>query len=511
MTFPRASGLLLHPTSLPGGHGIGDLGPAARRFVDQLAMAGQHYWQILPLAPTSAGNSPYSALSSFAGNPLLISFDDLLQEGMADPTLLDTLPPNRDHGVDYGEVTQGKLAALDRVCADFLKRPSHDDLWADFEIFRARHDADWLDDYALYTVLKARHGGAAWQDWNTLYVKRDPIGMGEARHTLGFEIRKVKVQQFLFFRQWGRLRAHAADRGVKIIGDMPIFVAGDSADVWAQPHLFELDGMGRPTLVAGVPPDYFSATGQRWGNPLYRWDAHRHEGFAWWKKRLAKTLETVDLVRIDHFRGFEAYWEIQAHEPTAINGRWVPAPGYELFQALRDALGDVPVIAEDLGIITPEVERLRDHFGFPGMRVLPFEWGDDFYPERYDPCRFPENRVFYTGTHDNDTILGWFNAVGGAHSRTGQAMLSYLGSDGAAPHWDFIRFALNTNALTAIMPVQDVLGLGTAARMNVPGRADNNWAWRLAPDQLDDGALARLRDLTAAAGRLVGAGAAGTV
>lgn len=307
MTFARSSGILLHPSSLSGGHGIGDLGPAARQFLDQLADAGQSWWQILPLSPTSAGNSPYSALSTFAGNPLLISFDDLVAEGLADAAILDRLPANREHGVDFGEVITGKLAALDEVCAAFLRRGGDDDLWGDFELFRARHEADWLDDYALFVALKNRHGGRAWQDWNALYVVRDTIGLAEARHSLGAEIRRIKVQQFLFFRQWDRLRKHASARGVKIIGDIPIFVAGDSADVWSRPHLFELDPAGRPTRVAGVPPDYFSATGQLWGNPLYRWDTHQAEGFAWWHLRMAKTLEMVDLVRIDHFRGFESY------------------------------------------------------------------------------------------------------------------------------------------------------------------------------------------------------------
>ncbi len=498
----RASGLLLHPTSLPGGHGIGDMGPEARAFVDQLAEAGQVIWQILPLAPTSAGNSPYSALSTFAGNPLLVSFDDLVAEGLADAAILSRLPANKPEGVDFGEVTHAKLAALDEVCAAFLRRPSDDDAWADYELFRARHEADWLDDYALYTVLKDRHKGRPWWEWNALYVSRDPIGIGEVRHTLGFEIKKVKVQQFLFFRQWQKLKEHANARGVRIMGDIPIFVAGDSADTWSRPDLFELDATGRATLVAGVPPDYFSATGQLWGNPLYRWDAHRAEGFAWWQKRLAKTLELVDLVRIDHFRGFESYWEIPAHETTAINGRWAPAPGYELFQSLRDRFGELPIIAEDLGIITPEVERLRDHFQFPGMRVLPFEWGEDFHPESYDPNRFSANTVYYTGTHDNDTILGWFAHIGGEGSRSGRAMLDYLGSDRTAIHWDFIRFTLNTNSRFAVMPVQDVLGLGTEARMNVPGKAEGNWAWRLAPGQLRREHLERLRELTEASGRL---------
>ncbi|MFM2045506.1 MAG: 4-alpha-glucanotransferase [Pseudomonadota bacterium] len=503
MSLPRSSGVLLHPTSLPGGHGIGDLGPEARRFVDQLADAGQSWWQILPLAPTSAGNSPYSALSTFAGNPLLISFDDLIAEGLADPAIVAQLPANGTGEVDFGAVLSAKLTALDTVCADFLRRSPEDELWADFELFRARHEADWLDDYALFVALKDRHRGRAWQDWNALYVVRDPIGLSEARHSLGGEIRRIKVQQFLFFRQWERLRAHAHARGIKIIGDIPIFVAGDSADVWSKPHLFELDHSGRPTLVAGVPPDYFSATGQLWGNPLYRWQAHKDEGFAWWQMRMAKTLEMVDLVRIDHFRGFESYWEIPAGEETAINGRWVPAPGYELFQALRDRFGDVPVIAEDLGIITPEVERLRDHFGFPGMRVLPFEWGEDFQPHRSESHRHPENRVFYTGTHDNDTIIGWWRSVGGEGSEIGRAMLDYLHSNRSAPHWDFIRYGLETNAAVAVVPVQDILGLGSESRMNVPGKADGNWGWRLQPGQFDHHAVQGLRALTERTGRLV--------
>lgn len=504
MTTPRASGLLLHPTSLPGGHGIGDMGPAARAFLAQMQAAGQSVWQILPLAPTSLGNSPYSALSSFAGNPLLISFDDLVADGFCDAGLLEKLPGNDAPRVDYDGVAAAKLAALDIVAGDFLKRSSDDEEWSDFELFRARNDAEWLDDYALYTVLKARHHGRAWLDWNAAYATRDTIGIGEARHTLSFDIKKVKVQQFLFFRQWMRLKKDANERGIRIMGDIPIFVAGDSADVWSRRDLFELDERGHPHVVAGVPPDYFSATGQRWGNPLYRWDAHRAEGFSWWHRRIAKTLETVDMVRIDHFRGFESYWEIPAHEETAMHGRWVPAPGYELFQSLKDRFGELPIIAEDLGVITPEVERLRDHFGFPGMRVLPFEWGDHFEPWHYDPNRYAAHSVFYTGTHDNDTILGWVASRGGLESELGQRIRSYLNTDGRELHWDFIRFALGVNSELVITPVQDVLGLGSEGRMNVPGLPDGNWGWRLKPEQWREEDVERLRDLTAAAGRLAG-------
>lgn len=502
MIDQRASGILMHPTSLPGGHGIGDLGPAARRFLEQLEMAGQQVWQILPLAPTSMGNSPYSALSSFAGNPLLISFDDLVADGFAPASLLDGLPGNEAPRVDYDRVAGAKLAALDQVADAFLKRAPEDAEWGDFELFLARNEAEWLDDFALYTVLKARHGGSAWMGWEPLLATRDAVELDAAREALGHDIAKVKVIQFLFFRQWLRLKAEANRRSIRIMGDIPIFVAGDSADVWANRHLFEMADDGSPTLVAGVPPDYFSATGQRWGNPLYRWDAHRAEGFAWWHRRILKTLETVDMVRIDHFRGFESYWEIPASEETAINGRWVPAPGYELFQSLRDRFGELPIIAEDLGIITPEVERLRDHFGFPGMRVLPFEWGENFDPGQYDPNRYSANSVFYTGTHDNDTIMGWFNSLGGRDSDRGRTILHYLGSDGWAPQWDFIRFALGVNSRLTITPLQDVIGLGTEARMNIPGLPDGNWGWRLQAELLTDGHLTYLRQLTAAAGRV---------
>lgn len=502
MSEQRVSGILLHPTSLPGGHGIGDMGPAARRFLQQLQAAGQVIWQILPLAPTSLGNSPYSALSSFAGNPLLISFDDLVAEGLAEPALLTTLPDNAAPRVDYDRVARAKLEALDHVATEFLKRRPEDELWSDFELFCAHHDAEWLAEYALYTVLKARHDGAAWMDWNAAYATRDPLAMEEAQDALSHDIAKVKVQQFLFFRQWTRLKEDANGRGIRIMGDIPIFVAGDSADVWSRRDLFELDENGRPLVVAGVPPDYFSATGQRWGNPLYRWQAHRDEGFAWWCRRIQRTLETVDLVRIDHFRGFESYWEIPATEETAINGRWAPAPGYELFQALLDRCGPLPIVAEDLGIITPAVEKLRDHFGFPGMRVLPFEWGEDFNPASYDPNRYSANSVFYTGTHDNDTIMGWFRSLGGHDSDRGRTILAYLGSDGWAPQWDFIRFALGVNSIMTITPLQDLLGLGSDARMNIPGQPDGNWGWRLQAEMLTDGHLSYLRQLTQAAGRL---------
>lgn len=502
MTDQRISGILLHPTSLPGGHGIGDLGPAARHFLGQMARAGQRIWQILPLAPTSLGNSPYSALSSFAGNPLLISFDDLIAEGLADAALVADLPGNDAGRVDYDRVATAKLAALDNVTRQFLKRRDADELWSDFALFCADQGEAWLDEYALYTVLKARHDGLPWMAWDAAYAGRDPLALADARETLALAIEQIKVQQFLFFRQWARLKAEAGRRGIRIMGDIPIFVAGDSADVWSRRDLFELDEDGRPLVVAGVPPDYFSATGQRWGNPLYRWEAHRAEGYEWWCRRISHTLTTVDMVRIDHFRGFESYWEIPASEETAIHGRWVEAPGYDLFQTLLDRCGPLPIIAEDLGIITPAVERLRDHFGFPGMRVLPFEWGEDFDPSRYDPDHYSANSVFYTGTHDNDTIMGWFDNMGGRDSARGRTMLAYLGSDGWAPHWDFIRFALGVNSRITITPLQDLLGLGSNARMNIPGQPDGNWGWRLAPALLTDGHLDYLRQLTAAAGRL---------
>ena len=496
MRLPRRSGVLLHPTSLPGRFGIGDLGPAAEAFVGFLADAGQRWWQILPLGPTGHGHSPYQSHSSIAGNRLLISPEWLAEDGLLTPEDWRDLPEFPEGFVAFDAVAEAKDALLRTAFARF------DPGRADFRSFDDR-EGDWLDDYALYVALKAAHGGRAWYDWEPRLARREPEALAEAREAHAEEIAYQKFLQYAFARQWDRLRALCHERRIGMIGDLPIFVAQDSADVWTRPDLFELDAGGRPTHVAGVPPDYFCETGQLWGNPLYRWDAHAAEGYAWWIARLRGTTDRVDLVRLDHFRGFEAYWAVRADEPTAIDGEWRPAPGAEFLEAAREALGGLPLIAEDLGVITPEVDALRDAAGLPGMRILQFAFGDDDKANDYLPCHYIPHCVVYTGTHDNDTTVGWFHGSEGNTTQPPEILAAerafvrrYLGTTGEAIHWDMIRLALNSVADTVILPLQDLLGLGSEARMNVPGRAEGNWTWRFAPGALGADVRDRLADLT---------------
>ncbi len=488
----RTSGLLLHPTSLPGGHGIGDLGPEAYRFVDFLAEAGQALWQIMPLGPPGYGESPYAARSAFAGNPLLISLDRLVDDGFLTTADLDDAPAFSRERADFSAVEAFKLERLRRAFARVetsRERTSFDEF--------CHQEANWLDDYALFMALRDAHGGGAWTDWEPELVRREPDAMTRARAELVADARFHAFVQFLFFRQWAAVRRHANERGVRIVGDLPIFVAHDSADVWAHQSIFFLDGIGRPEVVAGVPPDAFSDTGQRWGNPLYRWDVLAAHGFDWWIARFGATLATVDMVRIDHFRGFQAAWHIPAAEDTAVNGAWVETPGRELFAAVRAALGDLPVIAEDLGMITPEVHALRDALGFPGMKVLQFAFGggaDNLYlPHNHVP-----DSVVYTGTHDNDTTAGWYQS---SEPHVRDHVRRYLAVEGRDIAWDLIRTTCASVATIAIVPVQDVLALGPEARMNFPGRPHGNWSWRLLPDQLTPDHSRRLRDLVDLYGR----------
>ncbi len=488
MRLNRASGILLHLTSLPGPYGIGDLGPAARRFVDFLEQTGCSVWQVLPLGPTGFGDSPYATFSAFAGNPYLISPDDLVVEGLLTEDDLAQRPEFPAHRVDYGAVIPYKLALLDRAYARFRAgvRP---DLQETFAAFR-QAEAAWLEDFALFMALKEAHGGAPWNTWPEPLRRRDPDALAQARRDLAEAIEKQAFRQFLFFRQWEGLQEYAHARQVYLLGDVPIFVAYDSADVWAHPELFYLDDQGNPTVVAGVPPDYFSATGQRWGNPLYRWDVHRQTGYGWWLDRLRMALRTVDLIRLDHFRGFAGYWEVPAEEPTAVNGRWRPGPGEDFFHTVFRELGDVPLIAEDLGEITPDVIALRDAFGLPGMKILVFAFdsGPDnpFLPHHYTP-----NAVVYTGTHDNDTVVGWWQRASEAER---DFCRRYLGTDGQDIAWDLIRAAWASVAVLAIAPMQDLLRLDNSARMNYPGREGGNWAWRMAPDALGDDLRRALRE-----------------
>ncbi|HET8645556.1 MAG TPA: 4-alpha-glucanotransferase, partial [Vicinamibacteria bacterium] len=411
MTFRRSSGLLLHPTSLPGPHGVGDLGPAAHRFADFLVAAGQKMWQVLPLGPTGYGESPYQCFSAFAGNPVLISLEQLAEEGWLEEADLQGAPAFPDREADYEGAAAFKQPLLDRAYDRFAAAGGAAP--EDFSAFCAGQGA-WLDDFALFVAVKAAHGGAAWTDWDRGIAGRQPQAMERWRQEQGDRIARVKFQQFVFFRQWQALREHCARSGIRLFGDVPIFVAHDSADVWAHPELFRLREDGRPEVVAGVPPDYFSATGQLWGNPLYRWEEMARVGYGWWVERLRAALQQVDLVRLDHFRGFEAYWEVPADETTAVNGRWVKGPGAALFEALQRELGDLPLVAENLGVITPEVEALRRQFDLPGMVVLHFAFsGPD---NRFLPHHHERNAVIYPGTHDNDTTVGWWGAMPG-HER----------------------------------------------------------------------------------------------
>ncbi len=492
----RASGLLLHPTSLPGPDGIGDLGPEARAFAADLARAGCTFWQVLPLGPTGYGDSPYQTFSAFAGNPYLISPADLLAEGLLLPDDLHARPAFSAGRVDYGVLIPWKKRLLRRAFRRF-REGGFPHLEGALAAFR-QAQVLWLEDFALFMALKEAHGGAPWTAWPRPLRLRRPAALAAARKSLADAVDEVIFEQFLFFRQWQALREAAAARGVRFIGDVPLFVAHDSADVWAHPELFFLDADGNPTVVAGVPPDYFSATGQRWGNPLYRWEAHHRQGYAWWLARLRTLLGLVDVVRLDHFRGFAAYWEIPADAPTAEAGRWVPGPGAAFFAAVRAALGDPPLIAEDLGVITPDVEALRDRFGFPGMKVLVFAFDggakNPFLPHNFSG----PNAVVYTGTHDNDTAVGWWQARASEAER--DFARRYLAADGRDIAWDLIRAAWRSVAKWAIAPVQDVLALGNEARMNYPGRTGGNWAWRMTAP-LPEEVLARLAEFNALYGR----------
>lgn len=492
----RESGILLHPTSLPGPHGIGDLGTEARRFVDFLEAGGQRLWQLLPLGPTGHGDSPYSSPSAMAGNPLLISLDILAKEGFLAPGDLGRASDSWIDHIDYGAVVAFKLPLLREACRRFLDSATSEQR-SEFDHF-CRRNGSWLKDYALFMALKEAHDGASWLEWEPDVATRQPEVLERWQERLAGDLLFHQFTQFQFTRQWQLLKRYAHDRGVRIVGDIPIFVALDSADVWSRPELFYLDGEGNPTVVSGVPPDYFSRTGQRWGNPLYRWDVLAREGYDWWVQRFRVALAQLDMVRIDHFRGFQAYWEVPAEFKTAERGRWVEGPGEALFRAVEKALGPLPVIAEDLGIITPEVEALRIKLGYPGMKVLQFAFGDSARNPHL-PHNHERRCVVYTGTHDNDTTLGWFHTRA---PRERASALRYLGTEGHEINWDLLRLAQASVADVAIAPLQDVLGLGSSARMNQPGQPLGNWTWRFAPDQLRPELAQRLRDLAITYGRI---------
>ncbi|HHP7237067.1 4-alpha-glucanotransferase [Longibacter sp.] len=490
----RVSGILLHITSLPGSFGIGDLGPVAHRFVDRLAETHQRLWQVLPLGPVGHGASPYSSLSTFASNPLLISPAPLLRDGLLTEDDVAPLRELPDGHVDFARLIPRKRAVLE---AAFQRYRDDAGDTKDFRAFR-ENNAEWLDEYTLFMALKDAYDGAPWHAWDDALVHRQPAAMEEARENHSEAIRMHAYWQYLFDRQWSDLRAHCADRDIRLFGDIPIYVAHDSADTWAHQDLFFLDEEGQPTSVAGVPPDYFSPEGQRWGNPLYRWDRMKANGFEWWIRRVRQVLNRVHLVRIDHFRGFEAYWEIPADEKTAVNGHWAEGPGGAVFEALGDALGDLPVVAEDLGIITDKVRDLRDRFDFPGMAILQFAFGGE--PDHgYLPHNYSRNLVAYTGTHDNDTLRGWWNGTMPEDQR--DFARRYLSANDQNLSERSLRALLGSAADRVVTPLQDVLDLGADARMNVPGEGSGNWTWRCSEEDLNDERLDHLAELTWLYGR----------
>ena len=497
MAFPRSSGILLHPTSLPSRFGIGELGVEAYRFIDFLVESSQQLWQVLPLGPTGYGNSPYASFSALAGNPLLISLEQLQEQRLLTEEDFSTLPEFPADKVDFELVLKIKMPLLQKACENFKTQASVVQQ-KEFKAFWETK-ADWLDDYALFMALREAHNGAGWHTWERNISKSYPDVLEQWRERLENEIFFHKYLQFEFFRQWSKLKQYANAEGIQIIGDIPIYVAHDSADVWAHPEIFCLDEeTAQPSLMAGVPPDYFSETGQLWGNPVYKWDKLQQNNFGWWVKRFESLLEYVDIIRIDHFRGFEAYWAVEQGQTTAMNGEWIKAPGEEFFQVLNDKLGKLPIMAEDLGIITPEVEALRDRFEFPGMKILHFAFGGG--PDNpYLPFIYSRNSVVYTGTHDNNTTIGWFNQLSDWEKANVVRYLGSLSPDGI--HWDLIRLALGSVANQSIIPMQDLLGLGGEAQMNFPSTAEGNWGWRYQPGAITTELSDRLKTLTYTYGR----------
>lgn len=490
MLNTRASGILLHPTSLPGRFGSGDLGADAYRFVDWLESAGQTYWQMLPLGEIGPGHSPYMSRSAFAGNLLLIDLTELAERGWLEQGDLNQLPDFSCDRIDFGLTQSFRMKQLRQASSRFFRE--NNEIHNEFNVF-CETEGGWLRDYALFMAIAEHQDGREWNTWPEALVHREEQALRDFETRYAYEIGFWKFSQWCFARQWSKLKNYANTRGIRIIGDVPIFVAYQSADVWAHQELFQLDDNGRPTVVAGVPPDYFSETGQLWGNPIYRWNEHEATGYAWWVDRMRHALRFADIVRVDHFRGFAGYWEIPASAPNAIGGKWMPGPGDKLFNALINCFPQLPIIAEDLGIITPDVVELRDKFGLPGMRVLQFAFGDNdanpFLPHNYVP-----NTIAYTGTHDNDTTVGWWDTLS-AHEK--DFARRYLKTDGHAIHLDMMRALSASIANTVIYPLQDVLGLGSAHRMNFPGKPFGNWEWRFSWTQISPDQTRQLAKLTA--------------
>ncbi len=489
MSFERVAGVLLHPTSLPGPDGIGDLGPEAYEWINTLEKAGFHIWQILPLGPTGYGDSPYQSFSAFAGNPFLVSPAVLIDEGLLSAADLSDRPFFPPEKVDFGRVIPWKITVLDRAF-DHFQESAPGGLKKEFDDFQKTESA-WLDDFAVFMSIKELQGGNPWNMWPQELRIRQTAALKSFRNEHQSLILRHKFRQFLFFRQWSELHRYALSRQIKIIGDIPIFIAFDSADAWSHPELFHIDEHGEPEFVAGVPPDYFSKTGQLWGNPLYKWEAHKAGGYKWWIERFKASLKFYDMIRLDHFRGFAGYWQIPAAMPTAEVGKWIKGPGADFLTALEKALGNLPIIAEDLGDITPDVFQLRDLFNLPGMKIFQFAFSSD-PTDPFLPHHYPVNCVAYTGTHDNDTVRGWYQT---APEKERDLCRRYLASSGADISWDMIRAVWRSVARMAIAPMQDFLSLGTEARMNYPGKPSGNWTWRLSLDAVDGHLLERMRDL----------------
>ncbi|NJN81121.1 MAG: 4-alpha-glucanotransferase [Caldilineaceae bacterium] len=486
----------MHPTSLPGRYGIGSFNEAAYAWVDFLSRTHQSLWQLLPLGPTGYGDSPYQSFSSFAGNPYLISLEELVQDGLLDQDALAQAPDFPTDRVDFGAIYAWKLPLLAAAARVFDERASAEQQ-EEFAHF-CTEQREWLDDFALFMALKDAHNGLPWNQWGMPLRSREPAALATATEEHSAAVHAHKFNQWLFYRQWNHLKAYANEKQIRIVGDIPIFVAMDSSDAWTNPDEFFLDEAYQPTVVAGVPPDYFSETGQLWGNPLYRWDLMRRNRYIWWIRRIQAALRLYDIVRIDHFRGFAGYWEVPAGETTAVNGRWVRGPGVSFFSAVRHALRNLPIIAEDLGEITPDVIKLRDRFDLPGMKVLQFAFSTDA-SDKFLPHNYTSNFVVYSGTHDNDTTRGWYEQSANDHER--DFFRRYCRSDGSNAAWNLIESAFRSVAVMALAPLQDLLDLGSESRMNLPGRAGGNWGWRYQTEQLTDAIAERLQEITLVYGR----------
>lgn len=489
MELIRSSGILLHPTSLPGAFGIGDIGPTARRWIDFLAKSRCSIWQILPLGPTGYGDSPYQCFSAFAGNPYLISPEVLLEEDLLLPEDIIGVSDFSEGTVNFGSVIPWKLSLLDKAFIRFRYSASLD-IQTEYADFRTNH-RDWLEDFALFMAIKEDNGGNPWISWESKIRNRDSAALEKVRNKLEIDINRHVFRQFIFFRQWKELHEYARKKGITIIGDVPIFVAHDSADVWANKDFFYLRRNGHPSVVAGVPPDYFSPTGQLWGNPLYRWQTLREQNYAWWVDRLSHQFEIFDMVRLDHFRGFVGYWAVPGNAKTAENGRWITAPGFDFLSHIREKFGDLPIIAEDLGVITPDVIELRDRFDLPGMKILQF--GFESGPkDAFLPHHYPKHCVAYTGTHDNDTARGWFERVTPDHR---DFFSRYAGRELGNAAWDMIQICWASVADFTLAPMQDFLSLGNEARMNFPGIPNGNWVWRMKENDLSDSLIEKIQEI----------------